>query len=174
MKMKISEQLAAEINDQINKEFYSEYYYLSMAAYLESENLPGFGNFFVVQAQEEHFHAMKFYQYLNDRGAKVKLEAIAKPKSDFKSALEVFELALEHEMYVSSRINNLMDIALADNDHASKGFLQWYVDEQVEEEANMEDYVNRLNRMGDHSYGILMLDKELAARVFTPPVAAKQ
>lgn len=173
MKMKISEQLAAEINDQINKEFFSEFYYLSMAAYLESENLPGFANFFVVQTQEEHFHAMKLYQYMNERGARVKLDVLEKPKGDFKSILEVFELALEHEIYVTARINKLMDIAIADNDHASRGFLQWFIDEQVEEEAGMEDYVNRLTRMGDNSYGILMLDKELAARVFTPPATVK-
>ena len=173
MRMKISKKLAQEINDQINKEFFSEYYYLSMAAYLESENLPGFANFFVVQAQEEHFHAMKLYQYMNERGARVELDAIEKPKGDFKSIQEVFELAYEHEIYVSGRINNLMDIAIADNDHASRGFLQWFVDEQVEEEASMEDYVNRLTRMGDHSYGILMLDKELAGRVFTPPATTK-
>ena len=173
MRMKISKKLAQEINDQINKEFFSEYYYLSMAAYLESENLPGFANFFVVQAQEEHFHAMKLYQYVNERGARVELDTIEKPKGDFISIQEVFELAYEHEIYVSGRINNLMDIAIADNDHASRGFLQWFVDEQVEEEASMEDYVNRLTRMGDDSYGILMLDKELAGRVFTPPVTTK-
>ncbi|MCF7912148.1 MAG: ferritin [Candidatus Cloacimonetes bacterium] len=171
--MKISAELAQEINDQINKELFSEYYYLSMAAYLESENLPGFANFFVVQAQEEHFHAMKFYQYLNERGARVHLEAIEKPKSDFESALEVFELAYEHEVFVSELINKLMDIAISDKDHASKGFLQWFVDEQVEEESSMEGYINHLNRIGDNSYGILMLDKELAGRVFTPPATTQ-
>jgi len=169
--MKITEKLAAAINDQINKEFYSEYYYLAMAAYLESENLPGFANFFVVQAQEEHFHAMKLYKYMNERGARVIVEAIAKPHGEFTSIVQVFELAYQHEMYVSSLINTLMDIAITDNDHASRGFLQWFVDEQVEEEANMEDFVNRLSRIGEHSYGILMMDKELAGRVFSPPVA---
>jgi ferritin len=171
--MKISKKLADAINDQINKELFSEYYYLSMAAYFEAENLPGFSNFFIMQAQEEHFHAMKFFHYLNERGARVLLKAIEQPKTEFNSALEVFKLAYEHEEFVTSRINALMDIAIEDNDHASKGFLQWYVDEQVEEEATMDDYINRLKRMGENSYGILMLDKELAGRIFTPPVAEK-
>jgi ferritin len=169
--MKISKKLAAQINDQINKEFYSEYYYLAMAAYLESENLPGFANFFVVQAQEEHFHAMKLYKYMNERGARVIVEAIARPHGEFENVVQVFELAYKHEMYVSSLINTLMDIAIKDNDHASRGFLQWFVDEQVEEEASMEDFMNRVSRIGEHSYGILMMDKELAGRVFTPPAA---
>jgi ferritin len=167
--MKVSEKLAKAINEQINKELYSEYYYLAMAAYLESENLPGFANFFIVQAEEEHFHAMKFFHYLNERGARVVLNAIEKPRAEFSSALEIFELALEHEQLVTASINNLMDLAIADNDHASRGFLQWYVDEQVEEEATMEDFVNRLQRIGEQSYGIYMLDKELAGRTFTPP-----
>ncbi len=168
--MKLSEKLADAINDQINKELFSEYFYLSMAAYLEGKNLPGFANFFIVQAQEERFHAMKFFHYLNERGAKVTLKPIEGPKTEFISALEIFQLAYKHELFVSDSINKLMDIALADHDHASSGLLQWYVSEQVEEEANMEDYVNRLERIGEESYGILMLDKELAMRVFTPPV----
>lgn len=167
--MKISQKLVDAINEQINKEVFSEYYYLSMAAYFASENLPGFANFFVVQAEEEHFHAMKFFNYLNERGAKVEIKAIDGPKTDFESPLEVFQLAYEHEVFVSENINNLMDLAIAENDHAAKGFLQWYVDEQVEEEASMDDYVNRLKRIGENGYGIFMLDKELAGRSFTAP-----
>lgn len=167
--MKISQKLVDAVNEQINKEIFSEYYYLSMAAYFESENLPGFANFFIVQAEEERFHAMKFFHYLNERGARVILEAIDKPETEFKSPLEVFELAYKHEVFVSESINNLMDIAISENDHAMKGFLQWYVEEQVEEEASMDDYVNRLKRIGDHGYGVFMLDKELAGRSFTPP-----
>ena len=168
--MKISKKLEQAINDQINKELFSEYYYLSMAAYLEGENLQGFANFFITQAQEEHFHAMKFFHYLNERGSRVVLQEIEQPKTEFESPLEIFKLAYEHEVYVTKSINKLMDLAIADNDHASKGFLQWYVDEQVEEEASMDDYVNRLERIGKQSYGIFMLDKELAGRSFTPPV----
>lgn len=167
--MKLSAKLAEAINEQINKEIFSEYYYLSMAAYFESENLPGFANFFIVQAEEERFHAMKFFHYLNERGARVILKAIDQPKTEFNSALEVFELAYEHETFVSDSINKLMDVAISENDHAAKGFIQWYVDEQVEEEASMDDYVNRLKRIGDHNYGVFMLDKELAGRTFTPP-----
>ncbi|MCF7918754.1 MAG: ferritin [Candidatus Cloacimonetes bacterium] len=168
--MRLSEKLAQAINIQINKELYSEYFYLSMAAYFEAENLPGFANFFIVQTQEERFHVMKFFHYMHERGARVKLLPIAGPQTEFQSPLEIFQMAYKHEVYVSDSINELMDIAKADNDHASQVFLQWYIGEQVEEEASMDDIVNRLSRTGDNNYGLLMLDKELALRVFTPPV----
>jgi ferritin len=168
--MRLSVNLVMAMNDQINKEMYSEYYYLSMAAYFASENFPGFANFFIIQAQEERFHAMKFFNFLNERGARVILETIDGPPTEFTSPLEIFQLAYEHEVLVTDLVNKLMDIAIADNDHASKGFLQWFIDEQVEEEASMDDYVNRLKRIGDHGYGLMMLDKELAGRIFTPPI----
>lgn len=166
----IKQTLQDAINSQINKEFFSEYYYLSMAAYFESEDLPGFANFFKVQVEEERFHAMKFFDYLNERGGKVNLTGIDSPKTDFESPLQVFELAYKHEQYVTESINGLMDIAIKENDHALKSFLQWFIDEQVEEEATMSKYVNQLKRLNGNGHGIMMLDRELAQRSFVPPV----
>ena len=165
----ISKKLQDAINYQINKEIFSEYYYLSMAAYLSSQGLAGFENFFLIQVQEERFHAMKMYNFLNERGGRVILSQIDSPKIEFKSPLEVFELAYEHEQFVTKLINDLMDIAISENDHAAKSFLNWFVDEQVEEEASMEGIVNKLKLIGGKGNGLLMIDKELGARTFTPP-----
>jgi len=166
----ISKKLQDAINNQINKELFSEYYYLSMAAYFSSVGLGGFENFFLVQCQEERFHAMKMYRFLNEKGGRVLLSQIDTPKTEFKSSLEVFQLALEHEQFVTNLINELMDVAIAENDHSAKSFLNWFVDEQVEEEDSMETIVNKLKLVGNDGNGLLMMDKELSARVFTPPV----
>ena len=166
----ISKKLQNAINKQINKELYSEYLYLSMAAYLESIGLEGFANFFKVQVQEERFHAMKFFDYVNERGSRVILEAIDRPQIEFKSPVEIFEIAYKHEQYVTKLINALMEVAIKENDHAAKSFLNWYIDEQVEEEASMDKILNQLKMIGGKGQGMLMLDKELAARTFTPPV----
>ncbi|WP_457553775.1 ferritin [Desulfobacula sp.] len=165
----ISQKLQDAINYQINRELFSEYYYLSMAAYLNSEGLSGFENFFLVQGQEERFHAMKLYHFLNERGGRTILQAIEAPKTQFNSALEIFELAYEHEKLVSGLINDLMDLAIKENDHAAKNHLNWFVDEQVEEEASMETILNKLKLIGGEGHGLLMLDNELAQRIFTPP-----
>lgn len=165
----ISQKLQDAINYQINKELFSEYYYLSMAAYLSNAGLAGFENFFLVQVEEERFHAMKMYKFLNERGGRVILSQIDTPKTEFKSSLEIFQLAYEHEQLVTKLINELMDLAIAENDHAAKSFLNWFVDEQVEEEASMEAILNQLTLIGGKGHGILMIDKELAARTFTPP-----
>jgi len=162
----ISQKLQDAINNQINKELFSEYYYLSMAAYLSSVGLNGFENFFLIQVQEERFHAMKMYNFLNERGGRVVLSQIDTPKTEFTSSLEVFQLAYEHEQYVTKLINELMDTAIAENDHAARSFLNWFVDEQVEEEASMEGIVNKLELIKGEGNGILMLDKELGARTF--------
>jgi len=166
----ISQKLQDAINYQINKELFSEYYYLSMASYFSSVGLDGFENFFLVQVEEERFHAMKMYHFLNERGSRVILSQIDTPKTEFKSPLEVFQLAYEHEQLVTKLINDLMDIAIAENDHAARSFLNWFVDEQVEEEASMETIVNKLKLIGGAGHGLLMMDQELAARTFTPPV----
>lgn len=165
----ISEQMQDAINEQINKELYSEYLYLSMAAYFEAQNLPGFANFFVVQAQEERFHAMKFYKFLNDRGGRVILKAIDQPMVDFDSPLQVFEESYKHEQFVTRRIHDLVDVAMAEKDHATMSFLNWFVDEQVEEEATFDELVNKLKMVDGKGHALLMLDKELGARMFTPP-----
>ena len=166
----IKQTLQDAINEQINKEIFSEYYYLSMVAYFESEDLPGFAQFFKVQVEEERFHGMKFFDYLNERGGKVILKGIENPKTDFDSPLQVFELAYKHEQYVTELINNLMDIAIKENDHALQSFLQWFIDEQVEEEASMSKYVNQLKRMNGNGHRIIMIDRELAQRTFVPPI----
>ncbi len=165
----ISKKLQNAINKQINKELYSEYLYLSMAAYLESIGLEGFANFFKVQVQEERFHTMKFFDYVNERGGRIILEAIDRPQIEFKSPVEIFEIAYKHEQYVTKLINELMEVAIKENDHAAKSFLNWYIDEQVEEEASMDKILNQLKMIGGKGQGMLMLDKELAARTFTPP-----
>ena len=165
-----SQKLQDAINYQINRELYSEYYYLSMASYFNSIGLNGFENFFLVQVQEERFHAMKMYNFLNERGGRVFLAPIEAPKTDFKSALEVFELAYEHEKLVSRLINDLMDLSIAENDHAAKNHFDWFVAEQVEEEASMDTILNKLKLIGGEGHGLLMLDNELAQRVFNPPV----
>lgn len=165
----IKDEMIKAINEQINKEMYSEYLYISMAAYFHSKSLDGFANFFMIQAQEERFHAMKFYNYINEQGGRVLLEQIDKPKTEWDSPLSVFKDALDHEKKVTASINNLMDIAIKLNDHATKGMLQWFVDEQVEEEASMDKYVNMLTMIGNEANGLFMLDSKLAARVFNPP-----
>ncbi|MEA2104148.1 MAG: ferritin [Candidatus Cloacimonadota bacterium] len=165
----ISKKLEEAINEQINKELYSEYLYLAMAAHFDSVDLPGFANFFKIQVQEERFHAMKFYDFLNERGGKVVLKKIDKPQTEFESPLDIFKISYKHEQYVSDLINKLMDLAIAENDHAVRSFLNWYVDEQVEEEASMSKVVNQLKWINGQGNGLLMLDKELATRVFTPP-----
>lgn len=165
----ISKKLQDAINLQINKEFYSEYLYLAMSAYLEDKGLSGMANFMKIQAEEERFHAMKFFDYVNERGGRVRLEVIEKPAEDFDSALDVFEKSLHHEEFVTKSINKLMDVAIEKNDHAAKSFLNWFVDEQVEEENTFGDIVNRLKLIGGKGNGILMIDKEMAGRTFTPP-----
>lgn len=167
----ISKTLEQAINEQINRELFSEYLYVSMQAWFSHENLDGMANWMKVQAQEEHFHAMKFFDWLLERGGKVELLAIAKPDVDFGSPLKAFKAAYEHEQYITKSINELMDIAIRENDHASKSFLQWYVDEQVEEEANADRIVSQLEMIGDNMHAIFMLDRELGTRVFVPPVA---
>lgn len=169
----INNKLEDQINYQINRELYSEYLYLSMAAYLENKGLPGMANFMIVQTQEEHFHVMKFYKYLNERGGKVVLDTIEQPPVKFDSPLAVFEEGLKHEGLVTSLINKLMDVAIEVNDHATKSFLNWYVDEQVEEEASFKNILDKMNLINGKGDGLLMLDKELAMRVFTPPVTNK-
>ncbi len=165
----ITDKLEKAINYQINRELFSEYYYLSMASYFNSTGLSGFENFFLVQVEEERFHAMKMYRFLNEKGGRVALDAIEAPKTAFNSPIEVFQLAFDHEKLVSSLINDLMDLAISENDHAAKNFLNWFVEEQVEEEASMETILNKLKLINGEGHGLLMMDGELGQRVFTPP-----
>ncbi len=166
----INEKLEKAFNDQINKELYSEYLYLSMQAYFERLNLKGFVNWMSVQVQEEHAHALGMFDYLNQRGGNVELEAIDKPETDWESPLAVFEKVLEHEEYVTSRINALMDVAEETKDRAAMSFLNWYLKEQVEEEDNVGNVLATLKLIGDDKKALLMLDKDLATRTFVQPV----
>jgi ferritin len=167
----INKKMLDAFNEQINAELYSAYMYLSMAAHFKAANLPGFANWMTVQVQEETSHAMKFYNYVLSRGGKVKLTAIVAPPTNWKSPLDVFESTYEHEQKVTGLINNLVNLAIAEKDHAANMFLQWFVNEQVEEEANADALVQQLKMSKDAPGAIFMIDRELAARVFTPPAA---
>lgn len=166
----ISEKMEKALNEQINKELYSEYLYLSMQAYFERLNLTGFTNWMTVQVQEEHAHAMGMFNYLHERGGKVELLAIDKPQTDWKSPVEVFEHVLEHEQYVTSLINGLLDVAEEEKDRAALSFLDWYLKEQVEEENTVGNVLAKLKLIGDDKHALLLLDKDLEARTFTAPV----
>jgi ferritin len=153
-----------KMNEQINHELGSSYIYLSMAAYLTSKNLKGMAAWMHKQASEEREHAMKFFEYLNERGYAVELLTIEKPKNDWKTPLELFEDALKHEKKISSLINMIMETAITEKDYPSVAILQWFVTEQVEEEANASEIVEKLRMIGEHKGALLMIDKELGAR----------
>ncbi len=159
------------INKQINAELYSAYLYASMGAYFQSEGLPGFANWMRVQFQEEQFHGFKFFDWVCERGGRVGLEAIDGPQKEWKDAVDVFETTLKHEQLVTSLINNLMSIAIEEKDYATVNMLQWFVNEQVEEEANATKILDELRMVYGNGHGMLMLDRELAARVYVPPTA---
>ena len=161
----LSEKMQEALNAQINAELYSSYLYLAMAAYFESENLLGFAHWMHKQSDEETTHGMKFYHYINDRRGRVLLSPIDGPKTQWKSALAVFEDSLKHEQKVTGLINKLMDLAIAESDHATVSFLKWFVDEQVEEESNVDSVIQDLKRVGDSAQGLFILDRELAGRV---------
>jgi len=169
----LSEKMEDALNEQINKEMYSAYLYMAMSAHSTHIGLDGFANWFMVQYQEEMTHAMKIYDYINEQGGKVKLKAIKEPPSEFDSPLDMFEKTLEHEKFITKSINELMDLAIKENDHATQIFLHWFVTEQIEEEANDNEIIAKLKLVGDGN-GLFMLDKELAARVFTPPPAESE
>ena len=165
----LSKQMESALNDQINAEMYSAYLYLAMSAYFQSTNLSGFANWMKIQTQEEMVHAMKFYDYINERGGRVDLQAIEAPPKDWKSPLDVFDATLLHEQKVTSLINNLVDIAIEERDHATNIFLQWFVSEQVEEEDTANEMLQKIKLMGDAPGGMFMLDNEMGQRVFTSP-----
>lgn len=166
----ISEKMQNAFLDQINKELYSEYLYLSMKAYFASLNLNGFANWMDCQVKEERAHAMGMFDYVLERGGNVELEAIEKPDTKWASPLAVFKQVLSHEEYVTSRINALMDVADETKDRAALIFLNWYLKEQVEEEATAGGILAQLELIGDDKHALFALDKELAQRVFNPPV----
>jgi len=164
----LSEKMVDALNRQINNEIYSAYLYMSMSAYSAYIGLKGFSNWFMVQYREEMVHAMKIYDYINEQGAQVKLMAIKEPPASFSSPLDMFEKTLEHEKFITESINELVDLAASEKDHATEIFLHWFVTEQVEEEANDMEIITKLKLIGEQGSGLFMIDKELAARVFTP------
>jgi ferritin len=160
----MSKKMLQEMNDQIQREMESAYIYLSMAAYFDAKSLPGFAQWMKIQFQEEQIHAMKFYEYIIDRGGKVSLQPINQPPVDFNSPLEVFEKALAHEEKVSGHINDLYALSIEEKDYASRPLLQWFIDEQVEEEANAGQIVDTLKMIKDNTSALLMFDRELGQR----------
>lgn len=167
----LKKKMLAAFNEQINAEMYSAYLYLAMEAYFQSINLTGFANWMRAQTQEEMMHAMKIYDFVFERGGQVTLEAIDKPPFTWDSPLAAFEEVLKHEQHVTALINNLVDLAIKENDHASNIFLQWFVTEQVEEEASADAVIQRLKLTKDNASGLFMIDAQLAQRVFTMPAA---
>ena len=164
----LSSNMLNALNKQINKEIYSAYLYMSMSAYSQYIGLKGFANWFMIQYNEEMEHAMKIYTYVNDQGEQVKLMAIDEPPVEFESPLDMFEKTLDHEKFITKSINELADLAIAEKDHATGIFLQWFVTEQIEEEGNDNDIINQLKLIGENGNGLLMLDRELGGRIFTP------
>ena len=165
----ISKKMVQTLNKQLNNELYSAYLYLSMSSFTTFIGLKGAANWFMVQYQEEMTHAMKFYDYLNSQGEHAQLAAIAAPPTEFGTLLSMFEQTLKHEQFITECINDLMDQAVKEKDHATQIFLQWFVTEQIEEEGNDNDIIAQLKLVGDNTQGLMMVDRDLATRVFTPP-----
>lgn len=169
-----SKKMEKAFNDQINAELFSYYLYLSMSAWFTTKNLNGFATWMEAQAQEEMSHAMKFFRHIQERDGVVKLQAIKQPQLTWKSPLEVFKATLQHEKHVTSLINNLVDLAIKEKDHASNAFLQWFVNEQVEEEATANEKLEEIKMAGSNHHTLFMIDRELGQRTFTPPAEGEE
>lgn len=168
----VSEKLFKELNDQLNFEYESANVYLAMAAYCASIDLDGFENFFLIQTEEERFHASKFYNYINEVGGRVTISGYAEPQNEYSTLLDAFESALKHEKVVTERIYKLMDVAQDEREYATISFLKWFIDEQVEEMNMFNKLIQKIKRVGDNTNALMTLDSELAQRVFTPPTDA--
>lgn len=170
----LKEKMLTVYNEQINKEQYSALLYLSMSAYLSDKGLSGFANWMYVQYQEELSHANKLYNYVVERGGKVELKGIEQMPTSWDGVIEILQATLEHEQYVTESINNLVDVAIEVKDHASQSFLQWFVDEQVEEEANVTEILDSLKLVNGQGNGIFMLDREMRNRTFVDTTTAAE
>ena len=166
----IKDNVLDALNDQMTFEVYSAYTYKAMAAYFADIDLSGSENFFNIQTKEELTHAEKFFKYITDSSARARYSQIDEPRFDYDSPLDAFETALKHEQVVTARMGKLSDLAFAESDHATRIFLEWFVTEQVEEEASFTAIIAKLKLIGDDGQGLLMLDQELGQRIFTPPV----
>lgn len=160
----LSAKLQDALNKQINEEYYSSYLYRAMVAYMEEKNLDGCAHWMRMQADEEHMHALKIFDYVLERGGSIELHAVAAPPREWDSPLAAFEAALEHEKFMTENITKLADLAIDERDHATNNVMQWYVSEQVEEEANVDDIVQKLRMVGENGPGIFMMDRELKTR----------
>ncbi len=165
----LNPKLQDAFNEQLNAELFSSYLYLSMSAYFASENLSGMASWMQVQAQEELMHVGKYFDFINDRDGRVLLAHVDAPRTEWSSPLDAFQDALAHERKVSGLINDLMDLSLSEKDHAANSFLQWFVTEQVEEEANVKTVADKLKLIGDNPVALYMLDGELGQRTPPPP-----
>ena len=165
----MNEKVVALLNDQINKELYSAYLYLDIANYYDELDLDGYANYYMIQAQEERDHALLFLKYMQNNGLKVTLEAIAKPDKTFDSVLSPMEVAAEHERYVTSLINNIYREAHADGDYRTMKFLDWFIDEQMEEENSADTMIGQYKLFGGSPQGLYQLNQEYAGRVYTAP-----
>ena len=166
----ISDKMAQALNTQVNREMYSAYLYMAMSNHANRIGLKGFANWFMVQFHEEMLHAMKIYEYIQSQSGEVVLKAIDEPPAAFDGPLDMFTKTLAHEQMVTRSINDLMEIAIGEKDHATRIFLQWYVTEQVEEEENDNDIISQLKLIKDNPQGLMMLDRELAQRAATVPL----
>ncbi len=167
----ISKKMNAALNNQVNAEMFSSNLYLSMSAWFSERSLTGFANWMRVQVEEEQFHGMKIYDYILERGGSVSLGSIDKPESNWGSPLKVIKDVAKHEAKVTALVNDLVDVALEERDHAANIFLQWFVEEQVEEEASVGEVLDKMKMIGDDSAGMFAMDMELGKRVFNPPTA---
>lgn len=160
----MTDKMEKALNEQINEEMYSAYLYLAMSAWFESQNLPGFASWMKVQTREENGHAMKLFEFIHERRGRVVLQAIKEPAREWKSALAAFEAAFKHEQHITGRIDELVNLAVAEKDHAAAGFLQWFVKEQVEEEASADRIVQMLKMAANAPGALLMLDHAMGER----------
>jgi ferritin len=168
----ITKKMEEALNGQINKEFYSAYLYLAMSAYCNKSNMPGCEHWFRIQYDEEVIHMTKMFDYLMQHGGEARLMKIDEPPMDFGSVLNAFEASLKHEQFVTKSINELLDVAVEERDHATQVFLQWFITEQVEEEANVKEIVDRLTMIGDNGAALMMIDDKLGQRL--PPAVPAQ
>ncbi|NOX18316.1 MAG: ferritin [Chlorobi bacterium] len=168
----ITEKMQDALNGQLNKELFSSYLYLAMAAYFEAESYAGMARWMNLQAQEEHEHALKFYDYLIKVNARVKLTAIDEPQFEWESPAAAFQAAYKHEQFITQSVNDLADLAMNERDHATAAFLRWFVDEQVEEEATVSEIVDNFKMIGDSKSALFMLDRELGQRTNAPDTTA--
>ncbi len=167
----ISKELQQALIEQLNKEYHSAYIYLGMSAYCSKEGFNGAASWFLIQYQEEVAHGMKLFQYLEDQDVEIQLPTIDGVKVEYKSFLDVFKKSLAHEQKMTKNLNELSDLAMKDKDHATYNLLQWYVTEQVEEEATVKAIIDHIKLVGDNGYGLYTIDKELSGRTFVDPTA---